>query len=219
MLLKRIAAAAAELVFQRKCLYCGRMIPNFGKLCVCPKCINKKIKPIYHGEGEYIPNDVVLLLDYKGNVRRTMSQFKFGGSRYYGYTFAREIYDSVGEEFFPKDAVMACIPLSKSRRRKYNQSEVIAAELSGLSGTEFHADILIKTYDNPPLSKMKPEEREFMVRGSIGVNPYCDVFKKHLIIVDDILTTGSTVNTAASVLIGCGAKTVDAVCACSNKQY
>lgn len=219
MLLKRMAVMATELIFQRKCLYCGRMMPNFGKLCVCPKCSKKKIKPIYHEEGEYIPNDVILLLEYKGNVRRTMSKFKFEGKKYYGYTFAREIYDSVGEEFFSEDAVMACIPIAKSRRRRYNQSEVIAAELSGLSGTEFHADILMKTYDNPPLGRMMPEERKFMVRGSIGVNPYRDVFDKHVIVIDDILTTGSTVNTAASALIGCGAKTVDAVCACSNKQY
>ncbi len=219
MLLKRISTLISELFYPKKCLYCGWIVPNYGKLCICPRCSEIKTEPFFCKNDEHVLDRTALLLKYSGNVRRTMVKFKFEGNRYYGYTFGKVVYDSVGAVFFPKGAVVTCIPLTKSRKRKYNQSEVIASEVCKLSASEFQAHMLRKTRDIAPLSKLKRSERKLMVRDTVSVNPYHDVYRKHVIVIDDIFTTGSTVNTAARSLIAYGAKKVDAVCTCTKKRY
>jgi ComF family protein len=109
--------------------------------------------------------------------------------------------------------VLVAIPIHKSKlkQRGFNQSEEIAKELSKkINGTLFLKDALLKIKKTPPQRELKRKEREKNIKGVFVVNPKkLDFIKnKKVLLVDDVFTTGSTMEEAAKVLKKAGAKKV-----------
>lgn len=204
-----------DLIFPKKCLFCSRTVENFGSVAVCPKCSALKPVPkIVRGDG-FMFDEAVGILKYEGPVRSAMIKYKFNSVKYYGKAFAECIMKTAEQLPYLRDAVMCCVPISPSRDRAYNQTELIASELAaGLSGISLASDLLYKAKDISPLSKMNIAERRLNIRGAFGVNPEYDICGKNIIVVDDIYTSGTTAQECARALKACGAQRVYIVCAC-----
>jgi ComF family protein len=100
---------------------------------------------------------------------------------------------------------MIAVPLHPKRFRKrgYNQAELLAKELSARMEVPFYKDIVRRTKNTAPLKLLNASERQNNLKKAfkIGRN---DVKWKSVIIVDDIYTTGSTIDACASVLLEIG---------------
>ena len=167
-------------------------------------------------DDRYLFTEAFGVLKYEDNVRLTMLKFKFSGLEYYGYTFAERM--SLYQDAFPylKTSVLCCVPISESREREYNQTQIIANHLGNMLDNECVSDLLYKARDIKPLSKMTRTQRRMSIKGAFAVNPKYDLMGRDVVVVDDIFTSGTTANECARVLRAAGAKNVYIACACYN---
>jgi len=203
-----------DIFYPRHCIYCGKTIKNFGKLSVCPDCKDKRVFPKIIRDDRFLFAEAFGALKYEDVVRDSMIKFKFKSIKYYGYTFAERMYLCCDNFPYMKTAVMCCVPISASRDRLYNQTEVIACHLAKMLGRECVSDLLYKARDVKPLSKMTKKQRLLSIRGAFAVNPKYNIIGKDVVVIDDIFTSGTTADECARVLLSAGARKVYIACAC-----
>ena len=94
------------------------------------------------------------------------------------------------------------VPLHKKRRKKrgYNQSELIAKELSKKLNIQLHRNILYKCINNPPQSSLNQEERKHNIKNAYILKNKKLINNKNILVFDDIYTTGNTVNECSKLL-------------------
>ncbi len=121
-----------------------------------------------------------------------------------------------GEPYYGRiDCVMA-VPMhrSKQRMRGYNQAALIGRETARLLDIPYREDVLTKQRSSVEQHKLSAEERARNV-GSFGVRT-CDLHGMRILLCDDVLTTGSTMNRCAELLKECGAAAVIAAAAATS---
>ena len=111
-----------------------------------------------------------------------------------------------------EDAILVPVPLHarKLRERGYNQSELIVKEIGKRFSCETAINLLKRTIDTPSQTQFNRKERYRNLRNAFSIEPNVAAeTKKRYILVDDVFTTGSTLNACASVLRKEGVKQAD----------
>lgn len=185
-----------EFIGDKCCIRCGKPSDNEAKYCLL--CQN---------ETRYF-DMARSAVKYKGDIQRLILEYKFHNKRYLGKYLAKFI-EHVVEEYNIKYDIVVPIPLSKAREkeRKYNQ----VTEMLRHTKLSPVIDTLTKTRDNERQSLMAGKERRDNVYGVYAVTDKAVVKGKCILLVDDIITTGATVNEASRVLMVAGAKSVTAI--------
>lgn len=195
------AACEKELVFTgTRCPVCGRKTVTEG---VCLACKSKR--PIFQ-KG-------ICALNYEGLSARTINRFK-RGRRYLSYVLAERMADAfvkaLSGSFDRSNAMLVSVPLTEARqkRRGYNQAEELSRRLSELLSVEYVEDVLFKIREAEPQKNLTSEERAKNVEGVYRVHKRKECKGKTVVLVDDIMTTGTTGSAIASLLLYAGAKEV-----------
>lgn len=183
------APCRAELKYVKEpvCLKCGKALPG-AQQEYCFDCVHKK--------HEY---DRGISLYRYGSVRGCVYRFKYGGRREYAEFLGRELAVHLGGQIraWNPDALVP-VPLhpDRLRRRGYNQAELLAAELGKRMGLPVLTDWLYRTKNTVPQKLLDGRARQNNLKKAfkIGRN---DVKLKTIVIIDDIYTTGSTVDAIA----------------------
>jgi ComF family protein len=110
--------------------------------------------------------------------------------------------------------ILVPVPLHRSRLwwRGFNQSGLIAASLAKASGLEHRPALLTRVRRTRALKNMNARARANEVKAAFGIAPSADVKGGHFLLVDDVLTTGSTSEACARTLLRAGATRVDLIC-------
>lgn len=135
-----------------------------------------------------------------GDYRRIPHQLKYHGNIAAGRYFGRMLGRRLAESGLFEDADMVVpVPLHWMRRwkRGYNQAEVIASEVASETGAELCTDILVRCRRTQTQTKLGPEEKAANVSGAFAANMKSlhgsdSGSVRHIILVDDVFTTGST---------------------------
>ena len=137
-------------------------------------------------------------------------RLKYGRKVAIARTMARYMAPLVGDG---ADRLLVPVPLHRTRlwSRGFNQSALVAAELSRRLGISSDALALSRTRRTPPLKGMSPAQRRKTVRGAFRIRNPSAVAGKTVILVDDVLTTGSTAEACARTLKRAGAARVELV--------
>jgi ComF family protein len=111
------------------------------------------------------------------------------------------------------EAILVPVPLHRSRlwQRGFNQSALIAGELAKATGLRSETHLLRRVKRTPALKGMSLRQRRKIVAGAFGVDKSADLDGRTVVLVDDVLTTGSTANACARALQRAGAKRVELV--------
>ncbi len=111
------------------------------------------------------------------------------------------------------DALFVPVPLHRGRlwQRGFNQSALVARELSRATGLPADARLLRRVKRTPPLKGLSLVQRRRTVAGAFALDASADVKGRTVILVDDVVTTGSTANACARVLRRAGASRIELV--------
>lgn len=120
-----------------------------------------------------------------------------------------DILEGCARVSFDVDAIDAIIPVplspAKFRQRKYNQTELLVRGLSSRLGVPASSRLVVRTRNTPSQTHMTAEERRRNVGGAFAVAEPSLVRARTLLVVDDVMTTGSTLSEMALTLKGAGA--------------
>jgi len=140
--------------------------------------------------------------------------------KYDGWTAAADgIAERMARLAWPRDvlderAALVPVPLAHARRRErgYNQSELLARALAARWGVPVWAECIERTKATESQTRLTPGERRRNVCGAFRAMPDAVNFRgAHLVLVDDVVTTGATLNECATALYGAGARIVSYV--------
>ena len=205
-----------DIIYPKKCIFCNRALNIGKKICICKNCrplLNKQQK-IVRDNNKYF-EEAVCACRYDGYVREAMTMYKFNGKKYYAPTFAKVIYNKIKDRDFLKDISLICpVPIHPLRDRAYNQSEIVALHISHLVSIPVCGDLLIKIKNLKPLSTMNYASRRSLIKSAFAFNVKYNISGKTICLVDDIYTTGSTVNECSRILRMYGAEKVYVLSAC-----
>ena len=212
--MKNLLSALLDLIYPPKCPFCRSVLdrPAEG---VCPIC--ERTLPHTGSERAHrLENGMLTLspLRYAGTVRGAVRRYKFSSAAAYADPFGKRMARCLLEERDPSIFTGTWGPLSDRRRRSrgYDQARLLAESLAKELGLEKPVPLLRKVRDNGPQSKLTGHEaRKANVKGVYTVTDPAAVAGKHILLVDDVLTTGSTVSSCARELKKAGAAEVTAV--------
>lgn len=218
---------AVSLLFPRRCPVCDDIVKPFAEK-ICSSCLHKLklITPPYCmkcgkkvEEGEEYCRDCKryrhvfvrgrALYDY-GSAAGSLYRFKYGKRKEYADFFGEELAAYLGE-YVRDTGAEALIPVPLHYKRKsargYNQAEVLAGVLGGYVGLPVYGKYLKRVRATKPLKHLSLHERQNNLKKAFIIRKN-DVKLKVVIIVDDIYTTGSTINEIAEVLLEAGVEKV-----------
>lgn len=146
---------------------------------------------------------------YDDVSRAIVLRFKYGRKVALAKAMARYMAPLIG--LLPDGSVLVPVPLHRRRlwQRGFNQSALLARELSRRLGAPTDPQLLKRIKPTPPLQGMSRQQRRRTVAGAFRVAPHADVAGRTIVLVDDVLTTGSTANACARVLQRAGAARVE----------
>jgi ComF family protein len=148
---------------------------------------------------------------YTPRLSHAILLLKYGNVAPLGAWFARRLAGLVERQpqDFAADAVVP-VPLDRGRLRErgYNQAELIAKPLARLLGIPFRSYLLVRTQPRPNQLRLTQRERWETVRGAYAMHKMAQVDKLRVLLVDDVFTTGATLDACSRALKGAGAARV-----------
>ncbi len=207
----KLSCAACEsglkLIKEPRCMKCGKNVED-ETIEYCFDCV--KNQHVYdYGRSLFLYNE---------DIRKSIYRFKYAGKKeygdFYGYMLARHL----GEEIRNMGCdLIVPVPLHKKKeiKRGYNQAAVIAKVMGRELCIPVDDKLLIRTKNTRPQKEMDKSERKKNVENAFKINK--DIVKcKGIVLVDDIYTTGSTIDAVARILKGDGVKEVYFICLCTS---
>ncbi|NLK21800.1 MAG: ComF family protein [Epulopiscium sp.] len=211
-----------DIIYPPRCIFCKDIIPIQKEKGICEEC--KKNLSFVEGKtcqrcGKPIEKKRDTCLDcikyppeyekgwavfvYEGLIRDMMYRFKYGGykeyARYLGHLMADKIRNEAPNEKF--DLIIP-IPIHPNRKksRGYNQGEELAKTISKELNSPMDTSILIRTKETRPQSGLTIIERKNNIKNAFKIKINMDLKQMKILLVDDIYTTGATINSCAKLL-------------------
>ena len=180
-----------KMVEDPYCMRCGKQLKIREKK-YCKLCENNKM---FFKEGRAV-------FVYDEIMRKSIYRFKYGGRREYAEFYAHQIYTKYESKIKRwKPEVIIPIPLHKSKLKKrgYNQAALIAKELSNLTKIPVDEKILVRTKKTEKQKNLGALERNSNLKNAFKIRSNRVQYLSAMLI-DDIYTTGATMNNASMVL-------------------
>lgn len=179
------------------CDHCGRSVPVAQSYCY--DCKNQMTE-VDRARSCY---------SYRPPVSGLIQAFKYNGKKYLAEAFACDLARLYFSHYLAADyTVFVPMTPAREKERGFNQTALLAEELSDRIGVPLLADALVKTRDTPRQANLSGKERRENLEGSFRVHRRKEVKDKTILLVDDVLTTGATAETVARALKSAGAKKV-----------
>ena len=200
---------------------CG-ICEKINKDGLCPKCnleLKKQAEVNILQKEEIEENikkekyfeELMYIFKYEGQVRKLILDYKFNEKSYLYKTFVNFLLknEKIFENIKKYDKIIP-VPISKKRNKErgYNQSMLIAKEIANKTNLELVNNCLIKTKNIIEQSKLNKEDRQQNIQGVYSLQNERLITNKKILLVDDIYTTGSTVNECCKILQQANPKTI-----------
>lgn len=197
-----------DLLFPPKCPFCGKLLE--GEALLCPEC-QRDLPWLEGGQGETrveLTAGCVSALRYEDKVRCAIHGYKFSGRSGRSRAFGAFIAQAAADRGLAADLVTwPSLSRKRLRQRGYDQGELLAREV----GKRLGLPVLrtLKKEDRPAQSGLQGEaERRANLLGAYTALARESVADKTVLLVDDVVTTGSTLSECARTLRMAGAKEV-----------
>lgn len=204
--------AILDIIFPVNCLSCGKRGMN-----LCEKCLSD-FPPAERESAKWI----FPLFDYRHpSLKKAIWLLKYKGKRGLAKIFAEALYGRIMEELADlemmenfREPMLIPIPLAKKRQRErgFNQAELICRKLIELDITRtlnLEPNLLIKPKETEHQARIEDRQKRLSnIVGSFAVRNPEKIKGRNIILIDDVTTTGATLNEAKKTLKQAGAKKV-----------
>ena len=209
--LARLCQGLLRLVYPPRCIFCHTLLPRDREaLGYCSSCAQSL--PWAYGEVRFLGNSMapcVSALWYGSGVRKSVLRYKFDNRDFYRRFYGPMLRRALEESGFPAPDYVTWAPLSRARRnrRGYDQAELLAREAASLYGQR-PVGLLRKVRNTRPQSSLSAGERRSNARDIYTVCGGLALQGCRVLLVDDMVTTGSTLDQCAMALLEAGAEAV-----------
>ena len=200
-----------DLVFPPRCAFCRRLVDN-GEIRVCERC--EKDLPKTTQDGKQKKDFVkccVAPFYYEKDVRTSLLRFKFGNTPGYAQAYAPFVADCIRNSLAQEWDILSWVPVSRRRLRErgYDQAELLCRAVAAELDKEAVRLLVKHRHTKAQSATGSAEKRRANIADAYRLYPGADVKGKRILILDDIITTGSTLTECARTLGLAGA---DSVC-------
>ncbi|MET1415745.1 ComF family protein [Roseibium sp. HPY-6] len=226
------ARGVLNVLLPLRCMCCDTRVGSEDGLC--PVCWNSMPfieKPVCHrlgipfsydvGEEAWSPRAIASppvfdrlrsVAFYEGSAQSLVLAFKFGGRRELARPMGKWMV-SAGREFLSPDSLIIPVPLHWLRllSRRFNQSAALAQVIAKECGAAYEPDLLTRHKRTRQQVGLTAKERQKNVRSAfrIAAGRSGDLDGRHVVLIDDVMTTGSTIAACTKTLLSAGASSVD----------
>lgn len=191
-----------QFISEPKCTICAYPFEFQGLSLICGKCLTKK--PSF--------DKAISVFRYNHILRKIVSSLKYRDQTFIAKKFARLLFDKSKNEIADCDLICA-VPLhvKRLRKRKFNQAVLLAKSLWKFAPKKkFYPDFLVRTKHTKPQIELKQKDREQNLKNVFTVNEkyFEEVKGKKILLLDDVMTTGATLENCAKILKKQGARKV-----------
>lgn len=228
---KHVARMAVNTIFPPRCFLCAEMVVQAGHICTdCWQNLHFITAPQCHSCGhpfEYALADGALcggcieheppydmaraVLSYDDASRKLVTRFKFGDMLHPAEALANWMVRA-GKDCLADADMMMPVPLHRVRliRRRYNQAALLAKAISKQSKVPLLVDGMVRVRRTTPQTGLSRRQRKVNVRGAFQLSEQAlqAVQKKRIVLIDDVMTTGATLEACAILLKKAGAAEV-----------
>lgn len=216
-----------SIIYPEKCVICDQILRK-NENQICRKC-SKRLQPI-HGDickkcGKPVKEGVQICYDCKrhshfyqwgiacyqyADIAKALYRIKYAGRQdiipFFAHQMAREMIKDIKGL---KADYLIPVPMHKARERKrgYNQAFLLAQVLSEEWNIPVCKNVVQRKKRTVPMKYLTPHQRQINLKKAFIIGPN-DVKLKTIIIIDDIYTTGTTIDAISKVLIGAGASNI-----------
>ena len=197
------------LIGDQHCVRCG--VPSNGQPDGCVHC----------DPAAWSFRYTRVLAPFNETARQVIHALKYHRKRSLGPRLGGLLAAALRDDVrFGRVDLVLPVPLHRARlkQRGYNQSDLLARALAEALGKPVPADVLVRTRNTSDQTKLSAQERRANVAGAFSVRHPEKVAGKHLAVVDDVLTTGATLDACSQALLDAGAQSVFAVAVASPFQ-
>ena len=235
--IRSIISSCIELLYPKRCVACEKVLLKIEKdLGFCREC-SKKIRlvgqdtcmkcgsPIANPIDEYCNNcnrtthhfqQNKAVFRYEGRMKESMYRFKYSNRRCYGKVYANQAAKLYGK-WIRQKKIQAIIPVPmfrpKEKLRGYNQATVFAKELGKLTGIPVATDLILRNKETEAMKGLGRLKRKKNLLNAFTLTENELQFRK-VLVVDDIYTTGTTMDSVAKVLKSGGTTQIYGLCIC-----
>lgn len=238
--MKNYKNAFLDMLYPKHCPLCGKVL-SFGGGCVCEGCLKeqKRVQPPYcmkcgktleDALEEYCMDCTSISKSYKrafpvfvynGAIKNALYEFKYKNQRSYGEFFGACIVQQYGEQLksLGLDGLIP-VPIHKEKRkvRGYNQAEVLASFLGSQLNVPVYPNCLVRIINTSPQKELNDKIRMKNLKNAFKIGENTIKLKKALL-VDDIYTSGATMEACTKVLLEAGVEEVYCTSVAIGKGY
>lgn len=230
---QQLFSGILDFLIPPHCLICGVPVQNSGALCnscfkqlefiMDPSCQGCGIPFSSHEEGgkdglclscqsnPFLWKRGAAAFVYNEGIKRLILPLKYADQQN-GVDFLINCMWNRGSVLLQESDIILPVPLHRARlrQRRYNQSALLAWGLGKKAGKPVWPKGIRKIKNTPPLGHLNKMERQDVLKGAFEMNP--DYVKrmerKTVVLIDDVMTTGATLEACSAVLLACGVKQV-----------
>lgn len=232
---KQFISALLDVILPPVCHICHSFIPNAEKLHICPGCREKLPQitspicsicgiPFNCAGGDHCCSACLTdpphydsaraALLYDGAVRDMIHSFKYNRRRHLCQPLSLLAIERMSDFLHEcKTDIIVPVPLHRTRLRQrgFNQAVLLGSKMSRGLGIPMLPDVLARTRKTEPQVELSASERRLNVKDAFSVKKHQMLTGKRIMLLDDVITTGSTMNECAKELKKAGAEIVIAL--------
>ena len=213
-MLQAFLQGALELIFPDNCLLCRQFLNSRHQRQLCAGCLaSLAFNPAPFGRQSstdpYAFDQAWSVCLYNQSAQKLLHAFKYNSKTSLSKTFVPLMVDFIDRHHIPlqKFDLISPIPLHpvRLRERGYNQSALLSLPLGQHYGISHSENLLIRQKATHTQTELGAKQRWTNMEGAFKIKNSTDVAGKSIVLVDDLFTTGATLNSAAQVLKKAGA--------------
>lgn len=197
-----------SLLYPSRCMLCGESIEENAH-GICPEC---RMKARYEASAIYCQmpiagiDGIVCAGNYARGLKQALCNMKFQSQRVYVQPLAELMIQAWKQRGMPQPTMITCVPISLTRsyRRGFNQSALLAQAISKAWGIPFQ-ETLRRRILSKKQSTLHAQQRRENAAKAFSPRTNVDLSGKQVLLIDDIITTGSTIQACGELLRKMGA--------------